>query len=84
MLLILFLATIVQISDIGNLGKNGGESNKVGEHLSAVSFDLEAFPEPKILESKELGRLLRVFGSTVTVARFLGCSQSHVSERLNS
>jgi len=64
--------------------RNGGESHIVGEHLGSVLFELEAYPEPKILNSFELKRIMGVFGTTVAVAKFLGCSQSHVSERLNS
>ena len=63
---------------------NGGEGHKVGEHLSAVLFELEAYPEPKSLISDELKHLMDVLGTTVAVAKFLGCSQSHVSERLNA
>jgi hypothetical protein len=65
-------------------GNNGGESHKVGEHLSSVLFEFEAFPEPKILNFQELKHLMKVFGTTVAVAKFLGCSQSHVSEHLKS
>jgi hypothetical protein len=62
---------------------NGGESDKVGEHLSSVLFELEAYPEPKVLSSQELKRLITIFGTTVAVAKFIGCSQSHISEKAN-
>ena len=51
----------------------GGESHKVGELSTVVVFELEAYPEPKILTSNELKPLMRVWGSTVAVAKFLGC-----------
>jgi hypothetical protein len=63
--------------------KVGGESLKVGELSSSVIFDLDAYPEPKILSSAEIKKLVALYGSTTAVARFLGCSQSFVSERLN-
>jgi hypothetical protein len=62
----------------------GGEGHKVGELSAVVIFDLEAYPEPKILSRAELKHLMRSYGTTVAVAKFVGCSQSHVSERLNS
>jgi hypothetical protein len=67
---------------LSSLVLNGGESHKVGELSSGVTFELEAYPEPKILTSAELKRLLDIFGTTVAVSKFLGCSQSFVSERL--
>lgn len=61
---------------------NGGESFKVGEHLSCVYFEFEVYPEPKILTSEEIKQLAKTQGSTVALARFLGCSQAFVWERL--
>jgi hypothetical protein len=54
------------------------------EHLSAIVFELEAYPEPKILNKAEMKSLIAIHGTTVAVAKFLGCSQSHVWERLSS
>jgi DNA invertase Pin-like site-specific DNA recombinase len=53
--------------------------------VCAILFgiEIEAYPEPKILSRAEKKKLLAYYGSTVAVARFLGCSQSFVSERLN-
>ena len=52
----------------------GGEGRKVGELSAVVIFDLDAYPEPKILTSDELKPLVQVWRSTVAVAKFLGCS----------
>jgi hypothetical protein len=60
----------------------GGEGGIVGEHLPAIIFDLETYPEPKILSKAELGSLIAIYGTTVALAKFLGCSQAHVWERL--
>ena len=60
----------------------GGEGDKVGELSSVVTFDLEAYPEPKILTQDELRRLMRVFGTTIAVARHTGASQQFVSKHL--
>lgn len=57
--------------------KFGGENTKVGEHLSAVIFEFEAYPEPKILTRAEMRGLMRLYDSQEAVAEFLECSQSH-------
>ena len=62
---------------------NGGESRKVGEHHSCLLFDFEVYPEPKILTREDLKPLLKVHRNTVALAKFLGCSQAFVWERLN-
>ena len=61
---------------------NGGESRIVGELSSVVIFDLEAYLEPKILTRAELLHLKRIYRTTMAIAKFLGCSQVFVSERL--
>jgi hypothetical protein len=60
---------------------NGGENAKVGEHPAVVIFELEAYPEPKILTSEELKSLLKLHGSLRALAEELGCSIGFISER---
>ena len=54
---------------------NGGEIHKVGELSSAVIFEFEAYPEPKILSAADLKPLMRLLGTTVAVAEYVGSSQ---------
>jgi len=63
---------------------NGGEGHKVGELSSAVIFEFEVYPEPKILSAADLKPLMRLLGTTVAVAEYVGCGQQFVSERLKS
>ncbi|MDG0817195.1 hypothetical protein [Bdellovibrio svalbardensis] len=63
--------------------KFGGESRKVDEHCAVVIFELEAYPEPKAASAVDLEALMRVFGSTVKVAKHIGASQAHVWQRLS-
>jgi hypothetical protein len=46
-----------------------------------VIFELEVYPEPKILSSEELKSLLKVHGSLRALAEALGCSIGFISER---
>lgn len=62
----------------------GGESRKVDEHCAVVIFELEAYPEPKVLSVRDLEGLMRVFGSTVKVAKYIGASQAFVWGQLKS
>ncbi len=62
-------------------GSNGGENAKVGEHSAVVIFELEAYPEPKILSSEDLKDLLKRYGSLRTLAEVLRCSIGFISER---
>jgi len=39
--------------------ENGRENAKVGEHPAVIVFELEAYPEPKILSSKEIQEFLK-------------------------
>lgn len=57
-------------------------SGIVGELSSATIFELEAYPEPNILSAAELTPLMRFLVTTVSVAKYLGCSQQFVSDRL--
>ena len=61
--------------------ENGGDNAKVGEHPAVVIFELEAYPEPKILSSKELQELLKTH-SYRDLAKSLGCSIGFICERL--
>jgi predicted transcriptional regulator len=45
-------------------------------------FEFEAYPEPKILKRAVLMHFIRLHGTTLAVAKLLGCSQAYVSERL--
>lgn len=74
---------VPEATKYGDLLEVGGKSHKVGELSAVAIFDLTAYPEPKILSKVELTHLMRFHGTTEAVAKFLGCSQSHVSERLN-
>lgn len=48
-----------------------------------VIFELEAYPEPKMVSVGDLEALMRVFGSTVKVAKHIGASQAYVWQRLS-
>ncbi len=61
--------------------KSGGENAKVGEHSAVVIFELEAYPEPKILTSIELKKLLKSYGSVRVLAESLGCSFGFISDQ---
>jgi hypothetical protein len=61
--------------------KIGGECHIVVELSSVVIFELEVYPEPKILSRSELNRLIRTHGTTVAVAKIIGGSQQFVSGR---
>ncbi len=56
---------------------------KVVEPASVIVFELEAYPEPKVLLREELKELLDRLGTTVGIAKFIGASQAFVWERLN-
>lgn len=60
---------------------NGGENAKVGEHSAVVIFELEAYPEPKILSSQELKDILKLYGSVRALAERLGCSIGFISDQ---
>jgi hypothetical protein len=60
--------------------RNGGENDKVSEHSVVVIFELEAYPEPKILSSIELQELLKTH-SYRNLAKALGCSIGFIYER---
>jgi hypothetical protein len=60
--------------------KSGGENAKVGEHPAVVIFELEAYPEPKILSRSELRDLLKCYGSVRVLADVLGCSIGFISD----
>lgn len=77
------IRSISQVAGGSNIIEIGGEGRKVGELSAVVIFEFEVYPEPKILTKAELTHLMRLHGTTVAVAKFLGCSQPHVSERLN-
>jgi hypothetical protein len=66
---------------IGKNLKNGGENAKVGEHSAVVIFELEAYPEPKILSSQELKYLLKLYDSVRSLAERLGCSIGFISDQ---
>ena len=51
------------------------------ELSSVIIFEIEAYPEPKILMRKELLALMTLYKTTVAVAKFLGCSQAHMYQK---
>ncbi len=61
--------------------ENGGENAKVGEHPAVVIFELEVYPEPKILSTNELKDLLRLYGSVRALAKELGCSIGFICDK---
>jgi hypothetical protein len=63
---------------------NGGEGRKVSELRPVIVFELEAYPEPKALSRIELLALIKIFSSTVKVARHIGSSQAFVWEQLST
>jgi hypothetical protein len=63
--------------------KFGREGGIVVEPSSVIVFELEAYPEPKVLVNGELTTLLQRFTTTVAVAKFVGASQAFVWEKLN-
>ena len=62
--------------------KIGGESPKVGEHFGVVVFELDAYPEPKVLARSDLRRLFAESGTIEAVARRTGLGWSTVQEKL--
>jgi len=62
----------------------GGGSRKVGELRGVVCFELEAYPEPKVLAKTDLQTLMRDFRSTVKVAKHIGASQAFVWAQLRT
>lgn len=69
---------------LSNRFDNGGEGLKVGELRGVVCFELEAYPEPKVLTNGNLSVLMREFRSTVKVAKHIGASQAFVWAQINS
>lgn len=59
-----------------------GEGLKVGELLGVICFELEAYPEPKVLQQSDLIGLMKQFKSTVKVAKNIGASQAFVWKQL--
>jgi hypothetical protein len=59
--------------------KNGGVEEIVSEHSAVVIFELEAYPEPKILSASELKSLLKEC-TYRGLAKKLGCSLGFVFE----
>lgn len=55
---------------------------KVGELRGVVCFELEAYPEPKVLSKADLVTLMKVFRSTVKVAKRVEASQAFVWSKL--
>ena len=59
---------------------NGAEADEVDEQdygaRAVVSFEFEAYPEPKILNSDELRALYERYGSFYVVADAIGASES--------
>jgi hypothetical protein len=68
------------LKPVFNIKNNGGENTKVGEHSAVFIFELEAYPEPKILSSKELQELLKTH-SYRNLAKALGCSIGFIYDR---
>lgn len=64
------------------LKSDGGENPKVGEHRGVVVFELEAYPEPKVLSQMDLQRLFAESGTIEAVARRTGISWSTVQAKL--
>lgn len=54
---------------------------KVGEHPAVVIFELEVYPEPKILYTNELKDLLRLYSSVRALAKELGRSISLICDK---
>lgn len=59
--------------------QNGGELDNVCEHSAVVIFEIEAYPEPKILSASELRELFMNY-SYRELAKMLGCSLGFVFE----
>lgn len=66
-------------------GISGGVSEEVGELSECVvfSFEVEAYPEPKILNQNELKELCELHGSQGKVAKAVSCSRSFVTRSVN-
>ena len=62
--------------------ESGGEKPKVDEHRSAVVFEVEAYPEPKVLVQADLQRLFGEGGTIEAVSRRTGLSWSSVQAKL--
>ena len=68
------------------MGKiSGGVPDEVGEPFQCVviSFEVDAYPEPKILNPSEIKVLFELYGSQGQVARGIGCSRSFVTRSIN-
>jgi hypothetical protein len=64
------------------MSQNGGVNPKVGEHHGVIVFELEAYPEPKVLARSDLRRLFAESGTIEAVARRTGLGWSTVQEKL--
>lgn len=62
--------------------KSGGESRKVGELRSVVVFEMEAYPEPKVLSAANLRENSKDTMTIKSLADRTGLSWSAVQERL--
>lgn len=63
----------------------GGVSEEVGEpsECVVVSFEVEAYPEPKILHQNEFKELCELYGSQGKAAKAVSCSRSFVTILVN-
>lgn len=64
------------------LGRNGGEKPTVDEHQGVVVFELEAYPEPKVLSATDLREISKHDTTIQMLAERTGLSWSAVQERL--
>ncbi len=55
---------------------------KVGEHRGVVVFELDGYPEPKVLAQADLRRLVSEGGTIEAVARRTGLGWSTVQAKL--
>ncbi len=62
--------------------KIGGENPKVGEHRGVVVFELDAYPEPKVLSATDLRGISKDNMTIKNLAYRTGLSWSTVQERL--
>ena len=63
---------------------SGARVDKVDEPLTTFVFELEAYPEPKILSSNELKALYGDLRSYKRVAALVGASEAFVRQACNS
>ena len=62
--------------------KIGGENPKVDEHCGVLVFELEVYPEPKVLSQLDIQRLFAESDTIQTVARRTGLGWSTVQAKL--